>query len=105
MSRKQHKHAFAVKAWAEGWPIRVQKEPGGFWYLDLSPEWKCDYKYVVQDALVEFRKAEKEGKQVQRLGFVDAALVWVDVDMNEIELTENKNLISLFRIKPEIRFN
>ena len=54
----------------EEWtPVRGEKvlvKVKGKWHNE-SPKFYEDVDYVVNDALVEFRKAEKEGKQIQRL--------------------------------------
>lgn len=92
MGRKKQKHWFEIQAWSEGWEI-LSNDFKDKWY-NKHPSWDDAVTYIVNDDLVEFRKAEKEGKQIQLKNET-----WFDTTMKIWPPTE-KNYLT-FRIKPE----
>lgn len=99
--KQKHKHWFEIKAFADGWGILHKLKVNKEWLGLDTPMWNTHESnlYVINDALVEFRKAEKEGKVIQfnSLGTSE----WNDVIMNSFDPSDIWE-VSLFRIKPKI---
>lgn len=98
--REKNKHWFEIKAWAEGWKILTYADDLKDWiFSGERPMWYYHSLYVVNDALVEFRKAEKEGKQIER----NFNGMWFGTKMSGAEPTNNIESVKKFRIKPKYK--
>lgn len=64
--RAPHKHAQAIKDWADGYEIEYQDEFGGGWYVAKTPCWGDNIKYR--------RKTEipKSGLTDEQLNYINA---------------------------------
>ena len=99
----KHKHAEAIKAWADGAEIEVFRPSTNCWHDANPPLWNLDYEYRIkrpnwQQKLID---TAKEGKKVQVFDRVNDR--WITSTLNDkLEEYRFGDYSELdFRIKPE----
>lgn len=91
MNKKPHKHANAIKAWADGYKLLYSlNKDNNIWRTASTPQWHQDREYIINDALVEFRKAEIEGKRIKFSPHnSDKEASWHEVSLKDTPATES----------------
>ena len=98
-----HSHADEIRYWAEhpdGTGAWFREYNDTEWYLDKYPKWNAKGIYIVDNEFSELRKAQADGKQLQRVDFFNSPhQSWTDMELtvNNIEST----LPEHWRTKPE----
>lgn len=92
----KRKNNFEIKAFSDGWDL-LSHHKNKDWVMCAEPiSFPHPSDLVVNDTYVEYRKAQKEGFVIE---INKPSGGWVEVDMNDIQPTNEK--LFIFRIKAQ----